>query len=131
YRRTIAMIAGVCTAALWLTTPFLSGLYWPLALTLAMLIQLSGSVAAAVRANRQVKDFSTPQLLIRTASLAPGHRRLPRGWMAQPAPLAVDRSNGRRTDDPYTPGVDAARDCSRRNERCACRFRISHAVSLA
>ena len=91
YRRPIIVVAGLCSAALWLVVSRLKGVAAPLACSALIFIEVSGAIVSMALASRHVRPFAkqASPTRTRTASLLPRNRRLPGGWLPFVGPMLI------------------------------------------
>jgi uncharacterized membrane protein len=89
YRRNIIVMGAVCTAALWLAVPRLTGVAAPLATSALIFIGVGAAIVSMASASRHVRAFAKPHSTIRTVSLVPRKQTLPGGGIPFIGPTVI------------------------------------------
>jgi uncharacterized membrane protein len=89
YRRPIIVGSVLCSAALWLVVPRLSGIAAPLAASGTVFVEVSVAIVSMAATSRHVRAFAKPQTSTRTASLVPRKETLPGGWLPFAGPMLI------------------------------------------
>jgi uncharacterized membrane protein len=89
YRRPILVVTVLCAAALWIVVPHLNGLAAPLSVSAIVVLEVGTAIVSMALASRRVRAFAKPHSAIRTASLVPGHRALPGGFLPFAGPMII------------------------------------------
>jgi uncharacterized membrane protein len=89
YRRPILVMTVLCSAALWIVVPRLNGLAAPLSVSAIVMLEVATGIVSMALASKRVRAFAKPHSAIRTASLVPGHRALPGGFLPFAGPMII------------------------------------------
>lgn len=89
FRLAVIALAAISIAALWIVAPHLSGLQWPIATVILIIMQFLAGAGAMAVANRQTRAVAGQQPSKRTASLEPRTRTLPGGWPLLIGPMVI------------------------------------------
>jgi uncharacterized membrane protein len=89
YRLSVIAVLALSIGALWIASPHLTGLQWPIATVLLVLFQFLACVACMAAANKRTQTLAGQQPSERTASLQPRTSRRPGGWVLLIGPMLI------------------------------------------
>ena len=94
YRLSVTAVLALSIGVLWIASPHLTGLRWPVAAVVLVLFQFLACGASMAVANQQTRMFAGQQPSERTASLQPRTSRLPGGWALWAGPMLIVSTGG-------------------------------------